>query len=338
MTQKNFRGLAGLALGVAMVVTASVAATAADDPADTQGPDQRLVLVSPLLCGTSDYWQSICDGWTKAGEALGPGYTVEIEHMPFGDLAQFLSLVSTVVGTNPDGIAVIPYGQDAMVPVLTEADEAGIKVVILDNDVPGFANRISFIATDNKLAGATAAEWLLSQPLSSKQIAGLTQPPGQAQSVDDRLAGFKEVVESAGYEMVVEVPTAGCDAAEGRSATENILQGYPDVTAIFSLCDLGGIGAAQALVAADRTDIFALGVDAQPTAVRLILEDQGYDASAAQFPLKMGRIAVETLRDALAGKTVPGWIDTGTQVITAENAAAYLEDADAYSPPVVAAE
>ena len=47
------------------------------------------------------------------------------------------------------------------------------------------------------------------------------------------------------------------------------------------------------------------------------------DASIAQFPAKMGELGVETAWKAVKGETVKRNVDTGTAVVTSENAAEF---------------
>jgi ABC-type sugar transport system substrate-binding protein len=44
------------------------------------------------------------------------------------------------------------------------------------------------------------------------------------------------------------------------------------------------------------------------------------DASVAQFPATMGELGMDTLSKLVAGQTVPKSVDTGAEVVTADNA------------------
>ena len=43
----------------------------------------------------------------------------------------------------------------------------------------------------------------------------------------------------------------------------------------------------------------------------------------AQFPGKMGSLGIQTLLDAVNGKTVSPNVDTGTEMVTKDNAASF---------------
>ena len=44
------------------------------------------------------------------------------------------------------------------------------------------------------------------------------------------------------------------------------------------------------------------------------------DASVAQFPKKIGELGVDTLVKVIKGEAVPPFVDTGTAIVTKENA------------------
>ena len=46
-------------------------------------------------------------------------------------------------------------------------------------------------------------------------------------------------------------------------------------------------------------------------------------ASVAQFPAKMGSLGIETAYKAAKGETVEANVDTGTEMVTKENAAQF---------------
>jgi ABC-type sugar transport system substrate-binding protein len=65
-----------------------------------------------------------------------------------------------------------------------------------------------------------------------------------------------------------------------------------------------------------------VGFDASPDEVKAIkVGDQA--GSVAQFPAKMGSLGIETAVAAARGQTVQANVDTGTAMVTKDNAAQY---------------
>jgi simple sugar transport system substrate-binding protein len=108
---------------------------------------------------------------------------------------------------------------------------------------------------------------------------------------------------------------------EGLTAAQDMLTANPGIVAIYGACGPPIIGALQAIKAAGKQpgDIVVIGFDASPDEVAAIKAgDQ--TASIAQFPAKMGLLGIETAVAAARGETVEPLVDTGTEVVTIENA------------------
>ena len=144
----------------------------------------------------------------------------------------------------------------------------------------------------------------------------ISQSTGQA-----RAEGSKKGLTDCGLKVVAE-QTAEWDRAKGLAVTENILTGNPNIKGIFGSNDNMALGAAEAVKAAARTDITIVGFDANPDAAAAILAGD-MAATIAQAPANMGGFGIQALVDLKAGKTLDAWIDTGTVLVTKDNAEQY---------------
>ena len=115
-----------------------------------------------------------------------------------------------------------PNVQDA----LQEAVDEGIKVVLIDNDIPDWDGKSSVVATDNLAGGKLAGEFMASQLEPGAKIAILQGVLG-APSLDDRVTGFEEGL-GDGFEIVAKLPT-DCDQTKGLDAAQDILTANPDL-------------------------------------------------------------------------------------------------------------
>ena len=125
---------------------------------------------------------------------------------------------------------------------------------------------------------------------------------------------------SSGIKAVGKAPTA-CDQDKGVSAAADLLTAHPDVDAISGACGPPVLGAIQSIERAGRKpdSLLLVGFDALPDEVKQI-KAGNEDASVAQFPAKMGELGLDTLLKAVNGEDVPPTVDTGTEVVTKENA------------------
>jgi ABC-type sugar transport system substrate-binding protein len=206
-----------------------------------------------------------------------------------------------------------PNVQDA----LQKAVDGGIKVILVDNDIPGWEGKTALVATDN-LAGGVLAGKFMAEQLSPGDTIAILEGVAGAPSLQQRVDGFKTGL-GDGFEIVASLPT-DCDQTKGLNAAQDILTANPGVTAIYGACGPPIIGAIESIKSAGKT-IKVVGFDAGPDEVAAIVAGDEL-ASVAQFPAKMGSDGAQAALDAITeGKTVQANIDTGTAMVTKDNAA-----------------
>ena len=228
-----------------------------------------------------------------------------------GEIAAIESMITQGV----QAIAITPTSPNVQ-DALQKAVDGGIKVVLIDNDIPDWDAKTSVVATDNKAGGVLAGEYLAAQLAEGDTIAILEGVAG-APSLVDRVTGFQEGL-GDGFDIVASLPT-DCDQTKGLDAAQDILTANPDVTAIYGACGPPIIGAIEAAQAAGSS-VVLVGFDAGPDEVAAIVAGDQL-ASVAQFPAKMGSMGAQAALDAINGVDVPANIDTGTEMVTADNAA-----------------
>ena len=104
--------------------------------------------------------------------------------------------------------------------------------------------------------------------------------------------------EEEGYSFVFFTQAAGQSMA-------NLLQAHPEIDAVFACNDMMALGAVEAVRAAGRSkQIRIIGFDAVEDARRAIQAGE-MEASVAQHPAEMGRVAVESAVKLIRGETVP---------------------------------
>ena len=104
---------------------------------------------------------------------------------------------------------------------------------------------------------------------------------------------------------IVASQTANWERDQGFTVFQNMLQAHPDIDTVFACNDMMALGAVEAVAAAGRTGrVRIIGFDAVEDA-RAAIASGAMDASIAQFPSEMGRLAVETAVKLIGGEAVP---------------------------------
>lgn len=208
---------------------------------------------------------------------------------------------------------------------------SGTKLPIVAIDTNFAAPEVkSFVGTGNEAAAkkggeaaveaAKAAGWT---DIKCIEIAGVQGD----QTNTARMNGYKAGVEEAGGTFLSdEVQYADATADRATTAMEAIMQTHPEGIAIICANnDDMAMAAARAAQGHDayKNTIF-LGFNGDRAACEAILDGQ-MTMSVAQMAYEMGYKAVETMVQVLDGETVDEFVDSGSDVVTPDNAQERLD-------------
>ena len=262
------------------------------------------------------------DDAAKAWAEENPG--VDISYFSCktpADVACQTAQIEDAVAQDFQAIVITPMGPE-VIPALDAAADKGVKVVLVDNDLDEFTKKTAVAATDNVKGGQAAGEYLKSQ-LKSGDTIGLMEGVRGVPALDARIQGVKDALEGTGVEIIVGGAETKCDSAQGATVAEDLLTREPNLTAIYSACDDPAIAAAK--VAKDKgKTVLVMGYDGLPDAAKAIMAGD-MNATIAQFPGRMAALGVEAAVNAVRGETVEPFIDTGTELVTADNASEFVQ-------------
>ncbi|MCA2410380.1 sugar ABC transporter substrate-binding protein [Rhizobium leguminosarum bv. viciae 248] len=234
-----------------------------------------------------------------------------------GQIAQIESMVTRGV----QGIALTPV-DPTVSTALDKAVAAGIKVVLMDNNIPDWKGRTALATTDNFAAGKIAGEYLKTVLHAGDTLGILEGVPG-VPALDDRVTGMLEGLKGLDVKIVGKGAT-NCTEELGISVAEDLLTKNPDLKAIYAACGPPAAGAARAIKNAGTANdkIVLVGFDfccGEEEALKSGVED----ASVAQFPTKMAELGVDALVKSIRGEAVESLIDSGAALVTPENMAKF---------------
>jgi ribose transport system substrate-binding protein len=256
-------------------------------------------------------------GAQQAAQAAGA--TLEVAAPDEFDASLQTPVVNAVVAKKPDAILVAPTDTKAMIPPLTQAKAAGIKLVFVDTTTENGAELAeSEIASDNLEGGREAARALARLTGEKGSVLVVNVKPGIS-TTDARAKGFEEELKnfpnmkSIGVEYSNDKPEVA--AAKATAA----LAAHPDLAGIFGTNLFSAEGAATGLRSAGASQkVKIVGFDAGPKQVE-DLEQGIVQALIAQKPADIGKAGVEQAIAALKGEPVQKKIGTGFVVVTKDN-------------------
>ena len=227
-----------------------------------------------------------------------------------------IAQIQDAVTSGAQAIVISPMGV-GVTDALNEAQAQGVRIVFVDNTIPGVVPD-AVAATDNVKGGEAAGEFIKTQ-LKSGDTIGLLEAVRGVPNLDQRIDGVKAALEGTGVKVVIGSQQTLCDTKTGAAVTQDLLTKYPDLTAIYSACDSPAMGAV-AVVDSKQHPLLIFGYDGDPEMAKLI-EAGKTTATMAQSPFKMTNLGVEAAVKSLKGENYVKAIDTGTTLVTKDNAA-----------------
>lgn len=230
--------------------------------------------------------------------------------------------IEDFIGEGVDCILVNAVDWKRVGDAIAQARAADIPVIAVDTPVYDSDLLNGMVVSDNSRAGALCAKDLIKRRKKAARILFLIQ--SENKSACDRIAGFKETLEEAGfsYEVAGELECKG-QLEVAQPLVEAMLGETKDIDAVVALNDPSALGAMAALDAEEMlSDVLVYGVDGAPEAKSMIKEGR-MTATAAQSPETMGKETVSLLYKILDGEETGRRIVLPVSLITEKNVDTY---------------
>lgn len=303
--------------------SASTDGSSNDGGASASGGSYKVSVILKTLA--AEYWQYVKSGAEDYASEHSDKVTVEVKG-PSSETAfdEMQNMIETDLSSGSyDGIVISPLQSDTAAQLVS-----GTKLPIVAIDTNFTAPEVkSFVGTGNEAAakkgGEAAVEAAGWTDIKCIEIAGVQGD----QTNTARMNGYKAGVEEAGGTFLSdEVQYADATADRATTAMEAIMQTHPEGIAIICANnDDMAMAAARAAQGHDayKNTIF-LGFNGDRAACEAILAGQ-MTMSVAQMAYEMGYKAVETMVQVLDGETVDEFVDSGSDVVTPDNAQERLD-------------
>ena len=238
-----------------------------------------------------------------------------------------IKAIRSFIAQKVDVIAFSPVVESGWETVLREAKAAKIPVILTDRavDVKDDSLWVAFIGSDFVEEGRRAGRWLVEDMKDRKgeiNIVELQGTVGSAPAID-RKKGFEEILKSHPNFKIIRSQTGDFTRAKGKEVMEAFLKADGDkINVLFAHNDDMAIGAIQAIEEAGLKpgkDITIVSIDAVKGAFEAMIAGK-LNASIECSPL-LGPQLMSTVKDVVAGKSVPRRIVTKEGVFPAQIAA-----------------
>lgn len=298
--------------------------TSAQGETGTEAQDGPYQISMVLKTNAAEFWQVIQAGAEAYEEEHPDLVSLDIKGPPGETFyEEQLNMIQTDLALESyDGYLIAPLQSDAVATAIANTDK---PVVAFDTDIDS-DKCLSFVGTGNKeaakqgakaaVAAAQEAGW---EEIQCIEIAGVQ---GDATN-EARMEGFREGINEASGEFLDnEIQYANAVADQAVTCMEAIMNKFPDGVAIIC-ANNDDMAMAAARTAADNpayANTIFLGFDGQQSACQAVLDGE-LTMTAAQNNFDIGYQAVETIVKILQGEDYDEVVDTGTEIITQDNAA-----------------
>lgn len=244
---------------------------------------------------------------------------------PEGDVDTQLAQIDEMIALGVDAVFLSPVDWERIQPGIDALKEAGVKIINIDTEVKENASVDAYIGTENEQAGALCGEDAAKHLPDGGKVLILECPT--INSINERIRGFETAISNKGFEIVARADVHG-ERESAKTKAAELLKQYPDVDVIMCGNDQSALGANDAAFELEeRRDIRIYGVDGSPD-LKKELKKGGHRiaGTAAQLPINIGKDAVKTAFQILAGDKTETSVYEETFLITEENIDMYGVD------------
>lgn len=248
---------------------------------------------------SEDDWRLYMNEEIERELMFHPEATVEIRSA-FDDNNRQIEDIKYFIDNNFDIIIAAPNEAEPLTPIIREAYEKKIPVLLFDRNIIG-DTYTSFQGADNAAIGRKAAEYIIKKTNGSKvSVIELQGRQGSTPAVE-RARGFKEALATVPDIRIVASENGDWNYEDAVRLTDSLLNIYPNIDVIYAHNDRMALGAAD--VSGKRgLDPLIIGIDAAPEIGLKAVAQNKIDVTFL-YPTEGYRI-IRTALDILKGKQV----------------------------------
>jgi ribose transport system substrate-binding protein len=213
-----------------------------------------------------------------------------------------------LLAKNVDALVMATWWNDAVTDVVDLAAKSNIPVFFMDTlNLPDGFVFASAAGVDNYDAGFVGGEWMAERiKAEGKDSVNLIWVTTFDEQPLKRCQGFTDGMAENGIEVNKLNEYLGDTRENGMASMEDALVTYPegDVDLVFGYSAQSSLGAYDAIVAANRTEIQVVGFDGEDDEKVEIDKCGNYIGTIFQQPDEMARVTAQKVEDVFNGETV----------------------------------
>lgn len=238
------------------------------------------------------------------------------------DTAAQIDIVNQMIVKKVDALVIAPADSKALASVLKKAQDAGIKVVNIDNQLDADVLKskgmeVPFVGPNNRKGAKLVGDYLAKQLTAGDQV-GIIEGVPTTTNAQQRTAGFKDAMDAAQMK-IVSTQSGNWEIDKGNAVASAMLNEYPNLKALLAGNDSMALGAVSAVRAAGKAGkVQVVGYD-NINAIKPMLKDGRVLATADQFAARQAVFGIDTALKMVKGEKLDikdGVIETPVELVT----------------------
>lgn len=264
-----------------------------------------------------EFWQTVRLGTEAAAKELGDK-TRFIGPSDETQIAQQIQLMEDALAKKPHGILLAALDENALEPLVETASRQGVKIVTFDSNVNS-SIPASFVATNNRAAGAVAADEL-AKVIGDKGKVGIIAHVAGTSSAIERSEGFIQQIKQK-YPAIQMLPVQYSDGDPQKAIDKTIdmMRANPDLVGVYATNEGATLGVANAIESQNMAGkIKVIGFDSTEAIINFLNQGvlQGF---VVQDAWQIGYQGIKALDSVISGQEVAKKIDIPVKFVNAQN-------------------
>lgn len=287
----------------------------------SQAAKYKIALVMKTL--TNPFFVEMEKGARKAEKELGIDLIVKTGAQETS-VEQQITIIEELIMEKVDAILIAPADSVQLIPVLKKAQDAGIVIINLDNQLDansmekvGLKN-VPFISVDNVQGAYLSAKYISSKVNTATEAVILEGIP-TAKNAQDRKNGASKAFGENSNIKIVASETAHWKVDEAYNVTTQLFSQYPNIKLVFCANDMMALGTLQYLKEKNITDVQVAAYDALDE-VMPMLKDGSLQSTIDQQAANQAYTGVQFAIRALGSEVLPPITLLDVLLVTRENA------------------
>ena len=284
-------------------------ADTADDTGAAPAADGESITVGFAQVGHESDWRTASTNSVKAALSSENGIDLQFVDCDNDSAAQ-LEAVRNFIEQDVDYIVIDPIVSTGWDTVLTEADDAGIPVIVIDRTIDDSDKYVSWVGSEFTNEGLAAGAWLKAyaeaKGIKELNILEITGTTGSSAEIG-RTKGFHQFVDSEGWKLL-DSQTGDFTQEGGQKVMESYCKSYAgQFNVVICQNDNEAFGAIDAMKAAGVSygvdgDVIVISFDACTAGLQKVL-DKEINADFQCNPLQ-GPDCLKIIQALQGGQTV----------------------------------